>query len=80
MQDVRGLTIKFVNSPPCACRDNSGQKPQYGFMTLAYQHFIGMLLLIYGSRENVRINIKFFVKLGNSGSKIREMLVQVYGV
>jgi hypothetical protein len=24
------------------------------------------------------MNIKFFVKLGKSGSKIREMLVQVY--
>jgi hypothetical protein len=26
-----------------------------------------------------RLNIKFFVKLGKSGSEIREMLVQVYG-
>jgi hypothetical protein len=29
-------------------------------------------------RKNVGINIKFLVKLGKSGSKIREMLVQVY--
>jgi hypothetical protein len=29
--------------------------------------------------ENVRTNVKFLVKLGKSGSKIREMLVQVYG-
>jgi hypothetical protein len=29
--------------------------------------------------ENVRTNIKFLVKLGKSGSKIREILVQVYG-
>jgi hypothetical protein len=34
---IRGLTIKFANSPPCACRSSSGQKPQYGSMTLAYQ-------------------------------------------
>ena len=26
-----------------------------------------------------RTNIKFLVKLGNSGNEIREMLVQVYG-
>jgi hypothetical protein len=26
-----------------------------------------------------RMNIKFLVKLGKSGSEIREMLVQVYG-
>jgi len=26
-----------------------------------------------------RMNIKFLVKLGKSGNKIREMLVQVYG-
>jgi hypothetical protein len=31
-----GLTIKFANSPPCACCNSSGQKPQYGLMTLAY--------------------------------------------
>jgi hypothetical protein len=29
--------------------------------------------------ENVSANIKFLVKLGRSGSEIREMLVQVYG-
>jgi hypothetical protein len=39
----------FVNSLPCACRGNSGQKPQYGLMALAYQRFIAMFLLIYGS-------------------------------
>jgi hypothetical protein len=46
---LRGLTIKFANSPPCACRGSSGQKPQYGLMTLAYQRFTSMLLLMYGS-------------------------------
>jgi hypothetical protein len=30
-------------------------------------------------RENVGTNIKFLVKLGKSGSEIREMLIQVYG-
>jgi len=24
---VRGLTIKFANSPPCACHGSTGQKP-----------------------------------------------------
>jgi hypothetical protein len=43
---IRGLTIMFVNSPLCACRGSSGQKPQYGFMMLA---FTAVLLLIYGS-------------------------------
>jgi hypothetical protein len=43
------IQIKFANSPPCACRGNSGQKPQYGLMTLAYQCFSAVLLLIYGS-------------------------------
>jgi hypothetical protein len=33
---IDGLTIKFANVP-CACRGSSGQKPQYGLMTLAYQ-------------------------------------------
>jgi hypothetical protein len=47
--ELRGLTIKFVNSPPCACCGSSGQKAQYGLMTLAYQHFTAVLLLIYGS-------------------------------
>jgi hypothetical protein len=42
--------MKFANSPPCACRDSSGQKPQYGLMTLAYQRLTALLLLlIYGS-------------------------------
>jgi hypothetical protein len=39
----------FENSTPSACRGSSGQKPQYGSMTLAYQRFTAMLLLIYGS-------------------------------
>jgi transposase InsO family protein len=38
-----------MTSPPCTCRGSSGQKPQYGFTTLAYQRFTGVLLLIYGS-------------------------------
>jgi succinate dehydrogenase hydrophobic anchor subunit len=28
---------------------NSGQKPRYGLMALAYQRFTAILLLIYGS-------------------------------
>ena len=43
---VRGSTIKFANSPLCACHGSTGQKPQYGLMT--YQHFTAVLL-IYGS-------------------------------
>jgi hypothetical protein len=46
---IRGLTIKFANSPPRACRGGSEQKPQYGLITMAYQHFTAALLLIYGS-------------------------------
>jgi hypothetical protein len=46
---IRGLTIKFANLPPCGCSGSSGQKPQYGSMTLAYQRFTAVLLLIYGS-------------------------------
>jgi hypothetical protein len=46
---VRDLTIKFVSSPLCACRGSSGQKPQYGLMTMAFQHCTAMLLFIYGS-------------------------------
>ena len=34
------------------------------------------LLTMHGHRN---LKIKFLVKLGNSGKKIREMLVQVYG-
>jgi hypothetical protein len=45
----RGHTIKFAISPPCACRGSSVQKPQYGLMTLAYQRFTAVLLLIYDS-------------------------------
>jgi hypothetical protein len=46
---VQGLTIKLANSPPCTYRGSSGQKRQYGLMTLAKQRFTAMLLLIYGS-------------------------------
>jgi hypothetical protein len=45
---IRGLT-KSENLPPCACCDGSGQKPQYGLKTLAYQCFIAVLLLIYSN-------------------------------
>jgi hypothetical protein len=65
--------------PPCACRSSNEQKPQYGLMMLVYQHFTAVLLLLLCCHENVGMNIKFLVKLGKSGSKIREMLVQVYG-
>jgi hypothetical protein len=44
------MTIKFTNSPACARRGSSGQKPQYGLMTLAYKRFTAvLLLLIYDS-------------------------------
>jgi hypothetical protein len=60
-------------------------------MMLAYQRFTGVLLLIYGSLflsgiyyclsvfwcAVARIS-ELLVKLGKSGSEIREMLVQVY--
>jgi hypothetical protein len=49
LRTMRGLTIKFANSPPCVSRGSSGHKPQYGLMTLAYQRFTAMLLLIYVS-------------------------------
>jgi hypothetical protein len=48
MSIIRDMTIKFVNSPPCACRASNGQKLQHGFMTLASQRFTAVLLLIYG--------------------------------
>jgi len=38
----------FANSPPCACRGSTGQKPYYGLMTLTYQRFTAVLLLICG--------------------------------
>jgi hypothetical protein len=41
--------MKFTNLPLCVCHGSSVQKPQYGLMTLAYQHFTAVLLLIYGS-------------------------------
>jgi hypothetical protein len=47
---VRGMTIKFANSPPCACRGSSGQKPQYGLMTMAYQVYYSKVRL--DSRHN----------------------------
>jgi hypothetical protein len=85
---LHGLTIKVMNSPPCACHDSSGQKPQYGLMKLAYQRFTAVLLFIYGSlflsgvyyclsvfRCVVARMSKFLVKFGKSGSEIREMLV-----
>ena len=46
---IHGRTIKFMNSPPCACRCSNGQKPWYGLMTVTYQRFTAVLLLIYGS-------------------------------
>jgi hypothetical protein len=55
ISDVRGLTIKSGNSPPCACRASSGQKPHYGLMTLAYQRFTAVLLLIYGCLSEWRL-------------------------
>jgi hypothetical protein len=91
-----------MNSSPYACHGSSGQKPQYSLMTLTYQRFTAVLLLIYGSlflsgvyycqsvfwcsvarmselKLEQRLNIKFLVKFGKRGSKIRETLVQVYG-
>jgi type III secretory pathway component EscS len=38
--------MNFANSLPCSC-GSSGHKPQ--LMTLAYQRFTAMLLLIYDS-------------------------------
>jgi hypothetical protein len=83
--------IEFENLPPCACRGSSGQKSQYGLMTLAYQRFTAVLVLIYGSLflSGVYYCLRVFwcavtrmskllVKLGKSGSEIREMLVQIY--
>jgi hypothetical protein len=49
LQIIRGMTIKFANSPPCAWRGSSGQKPQYGLMMMSHQHFTVVLLLTYGS-------------------------------
>jgi cellulose synthase/poly-beta-1,6-N-acetylglucosamine synthase-like glycosyltransferase len=46
---TRGVTIKFVNSPPRPCCGSSGQKPQYGLMMLVHQHFTAVLLMIHGS-------------------------------
>jgi hypothetical protein len=45
----RGWTIKFTNLPPCARRGSIEKKPWYGLMTLTYQRFTAVLLLIYGS-------------------------------
>jgi hypothetical protein len=73
-------------------RGGNGQKPQYGLLTLAYQRFTAVLLLIYGSIFlcGIYYCLSMFwcavariselpVKLSKSGSEIREMLVQVYG-
>jgi hypothetical protein len=50
LNTVRGRTIKFANSPPCACRGSTGKKPCYGLVTLTYQRFTAvLLLLVYGS-------------------------------
>ena len=46
---LRGRTIKFANSPPFACRGSTGQKPSSALMTLTYQSFTAVFLLIYGS-------------------------------
>jgi hypothetical protein len=46
---IRGVTIKFANSPPCACHGSGGQKPQYCLITLENQRVTAVLLLIYGS-------------------------------
>jgi hypothetical protein len=43
---LRCLTVKFANAPPCVCRGSGGQN---GSMTLAYQRFTAVLMLIYGS-------------------------------
>ena len=49
LYDIRSMTIKFANLPLCACRGSTGQKPYYSLMTLIYQRFTAVLLLIYGS-------------------------------
>jgi hypothetical protein len=46
---IRGLTIKFTNSPPCAYRGSSEQKPQFGLIRLAYQRSTAVSLLTYDS-------------------------------
>jgi hypothetical protein len=40
---IRSLTIKFADSPPCACHGSSGQEPQHGLMTLAYEVYLEVL-------------------------------------
>jgi hypothetical protein len=37
---IGGLTIQFANLLPRAFRGSSAQKPQYGMMTLPYQHLL----------------------------------------
>jgi len=44
---ICGQTVKFVNSPLCACHGSTGQKSLSGLMTLTYQHVTAVLLLIY---------------------------------
>jgi hypothetical protein len=43
---LRGVTIKFANSPQYSSRWSSEQKPQYGLRTSAYQRFTAVLLLL----------------------------------
>jgi hypothetical protein len=71
----RGLTVKLANSPQCDCHGSTGLKHQYGLMMLAYQCFITVLLLIYGSLFlrvvwcAVARMSEILVKLGKSGSE-----------
>ena len=45
---ISGRTIKFANSPPCACRGSTGQKPQYGLM-MTYQCFTAVVVDLWQS-------------------------------
>lgn len=50
---VRGMTVKFANSPKYACRASNGQKLQYGLMN---QRFTAVLLLLsYSSLSEWRL-------------------------
>jgi hypothetical protein len=46
---ITGTDNKVRELAPCARRGSSERKPQYGLMTLAFQRFTSVLLLIYGS-------------------------------
>jgi hypothetical protein len=88
---IRGLTVKFANSQPCACRGSSGQKPQYGLMTMAYQRFTAVLLIysnlflssIYYCLSvfwcAVARMLEHLVKHGKSGSQIRDVSASLRG-